>query len=47
MNFDDVNDSYVNYTSSSVVALQDDIVFDGYSLQNISFVTSRIDYDDL
>lgn len=47
MNFEDINVSEVNATEESIVSLQSDIIFDGYSLQNINFITSRIDYDDL
>jgi len=47
MNFDEVNASEVNYADASSVSLQADIVFDGYSLQNLNFITSKIDYDDI
>lgn len=47
MNFDEVNISEVNHTDDSIVSLQSDIMFDGYSLQNLNFITSRLDYDDL
>jgi len=47
MNFDEINSSEVNHTTDSIVSLQSDIVFDWYSLQNLNFITSNIDYDDL
>lgn len=47
MNIEDINNSEVNNTPENIISLQSDIIFDGYSLQNLTFITSRIDYDDL
>lgn len=40
------NSQPYNYTSIPVSLTQDSIVFDGYSLQSASIITSRIDYDN-
>lgn len=47
MNIDALNSNEINYTLLFSTPEQDDIIFDGYSLQNIHFITSRLDYDDL
>lgn len=45
-NFYPYNSQAYNYTQIPVSLTQDSIVFDGYSLQSASIITSRIDYDN-
>ena len=47
MNLEEINFAEVASVPLSILSLQSDIVFDGYSLQNANFITSRINYDDL
>lgn len=47
MNTEIINSQVINYTAPVIEESIDDIAFDGYSLQNASFITSRIDFDDL
>lgn len=47
MNTETLNSQVINFSTPFVVTDIDDIAFNGYSLQNASFITSRIDFDDL
>ena len=47
MNTETLNSQVINFSTPLVVTDIDDIAFNGYSLQNASFITSRIDFDDL
>jgi len=47
MNIYTFNEHEFDYSVAPAVTTQDDIVFDGYSLQNTQIITEKVNYDEL